>query len=491
MAPNDHDLASLVMELFDINAFKFGDFKMKVGVNSPVYFDLRVIVSYPPLMDKITNLLVDFMNEKMIKCDHICGVPYTALPVATLMSIKQNLPMLVRRKEVKNYGTKKIIEGLYKAGDKCVIIEDVVTSGSSVLETVRDLRNEGIEVTDVIVVVDREQGGAKNIHEESVRMHSLLTLSYLLDTLKKGKRVTENTVIAVAKYIEGCQIRSDGSFVKGNPNIVNELHRTKMTYESRADLAKCIIAKKLFNLMATKKTNLCLAVDLTNSNDVLEVTDACGPYICLLKTHVDMITDFNEFFVKSLIDLSRKHNFLIMEDRKFADIGNTVAFQYTSGTFKISSWADLVTMHSIPGQGIIQGLKSKLTGNADRGVFVVAEMSSHGNLIDEKYKNATIKLATEGADADFIAGIVCQNPLFRNPEFIQLTPGVKIYDTGDNFGQQYQTPEYVIKKNGADIAVVGRGILEARCVEKAACRYRDVLWQSYCERIGVDDGDQL
>lgn len=80
MSPKKHGLTSLAIELFEINAFKFGDFKMKVGINSPVYFDLRVIVSYPQLMNKLTNLLIDFM--KFIKCDHICGVPYTALPIA-------------------------------------------------------------------------------------------------------------------------------------------------------------------------------------------------------------------------------------------------------------------------------------------------------------------------------------------------------------------------------------------------------------------------
>lgn len=166
---------------------------------------------------------MEYIKQKKLTCDHVCGVPYTALPIATLISIKNSKPMLVRRKEAKDYGTRKMIEGKYNAGDNCLIIEDVVTSGSSILDTVKDLRAEGIAVTDAVVVVDREQGGAANIAENSVRMHSLFTLSYLLNVLQEAGKVEEATVQSVAKYIAGCQIRSDGTFMSDQPKIGNLL----------------------------------------------------------------------------------------------------------------------------------------------------------------------------------------------------------------------------------------------------------------------------
>lgn len=265
------------------------------------------------------------------------------------------------------------------------------------------------------------------------------------------------------------------------------MQRTKLTYESRANLAKSVVAKRLFNLIASKQTNLCLAADLTHADEILDVADKCGPYICLLKTHVDIVEDFSDKFIADLQALAQRHNFLLMEDRKFADIGNTVSLQYGKGIYKISSWADLVTAHTLPGRSILQGLKAGLgEGGAgkERGVFLLAEMSASGNLIDAKYKENSNKIATEGADVDFVAGVVCQSSdAFAFPGLLQLTPGVKIDEGVDQLGQQYQSPEHVVKERGADIGVVGRGILKASSPKQAAQTYRDRLWAAYQDRV--------
>lgn len=395
--------------------------------------------------------------------------------------------MLIRRKEAKAYGTKKLIEGKFGAGETCLIIEDVVTSGSSIIETVNDLRTEGLAVKDAIVVVNREQGGVKNTEAKGVKMHSLFTLSYLLNVLLKHQKIEESTVKAVAKYISACQISPTGSFLNTAAKIVNDLSRTKMSYGARAGLAKNEVAKSLFETMNLKKSNLCLAVDLTKCEKILNLVERVGPFICLLKTHIDIIEDFSQEFVDSLKSLAQKHNFLLMEDRKFADIGNTVSLQYSSGLYKISEWADLVTVHSLPGQGILKGLKSSLSDGVskNRGCFLLAEFSCDGNLISSQYSAQTMKMAT---DTDFVAGIVAQNKeIVTSPGLIQLTPGCKIEEGVDNLGQKYNSPEFVVKEKGADIAVVGRGILNAKNPEESAQTYRDRLWAAYTERIASSD----
>lgn len=176
-------------------------------------------------------MIAAHIKEHQLTAKHICGVPYTALPLATLVSVQQGTPMLVRRKEAKVYGTKKLIEGLYNAGDTCLIVEDVVTSGSSVLDTVRDLQREGIVVTDAVVVVDREQGGAANIAKRHVQVHSLFTLSFLLNTLHEAGKIQRNIVEAVAKYIAAFQIKGDGSFVNPQNNVAGE-YKCRKKYRS-------------------------------------------------------------------------------------------------------------------------------------------------------------------------------------------------------------------------------------------------------------------
>lgn len=384
-------------------------------------------------------------------------------------------PMLIRRKEAKNYGTKKLIEGKFQVDENCLIIEDVVTTGLSILETTADLRMEGLVVEDAIVVVDREQGGPGNLKNGGLTMHSLYTLSYLLETLRDAGKLEASMVTSVGDYIAKHQT-TKLSIEPTKPA------RVTMTFAERAKVAECEVSRALLKIIDLKKTNLCLAADLSKSEDILNVIESVGPYICLLKTHVDIIEDFSENFIKNLQGLAEKHNFLIMEDRKFADIGNTVSLQYEKGVYRISSWADLVTVHSLPGEGILKGLKAGKPDGAARGVFLLAEMSSEGNLITSDYKTKTMKMCKE--HSDFVAGVVGQSlDLVEDAGLIQLTPGVKLEEGSDHLGQQYNTPEYVMKEKGADIAVVGRGIISAKNPAEMAKTYRDRLWDAYLARI--------
>ncbi|VVD04464.1 unnamed protein product [Leptidea sinapis] len=427
-------------------------------------------IFYSQLQELISVLLYDFAIKES-KCQHVCGVPYTALPIATLLSVKAKKSMLMRRKEAKSYGTKKVIEGHYCVGDSCLIIEDVITSGSSVMETVNDLRKEGLKADEAIIILDREQGGKQNLENNNVSVKSLFTMSDLIGILVESKKVTEQMGIDVKNYLNNVQA----------PKSVSLNERILLPYEKRAELTSNPIAKKLFNIMAVKKTNLCISVDLTSSIKILDLIEQIGDHICLVKTHIDIIEDFCDNFITSLTNMAKKFNFLILEDRKFADIGNTIALQYEKGLYKINEWADCVTCHSLPGEGILKAFSSSNEGT-NKGIFLLAEMSSEGNLITPEYTQATVKMAEKYSK--LITGLVCQKKeTFNNPEWIQLTPGVQLESSKDSLGQVYNTPEKVILENGADCVVVGRGIVFAKNPAAEAIVYKDTLWRCYMKRI--------
>jgi len=192
-------MQSLILDLHEIQAVKFGNFTLKSGIQSPIYIDLRVIISYPHILKQIADML--WKKVENLSFDLLCGVPYTALPIATAISIAHEIPMVMRRKESKDYGTKKIIEGVFQPGQTCLIVEDVITSGASIVETLEPLHKEGLKISDAVVVLNREQGGEKRLAEKGVRLHSLLTISDLVATLQQAEKITTATAQSVREFL--------------------------------------------------------------------------------------------------------------------------------------------------------------------------------------------------------------------------------------------------------------------------------------------------
>ena len=195
---------NIALELFELGAFKVGDFLLKSGLRSPFYIDLRLTISNPRLLVFIAEAL--HTAAKGISYDLLCGVPYTALPFATAISIAHNLPMVLKRREKKAHGTGKMVEGIFRKGQRCLIVEDVVTSGTSILETSAELAQEGLIVQDAVVVLDREQGGRKILAEKGIQLHSVCTISSIVNTLMEKKKIDATTGSSAFGFIQSNQL---------------------------------------------------------------------------------------------------------------------------------------------------------------------------------------------------------------------------------------------------------------------------------------------
>lgn len=191
--------ASLTASLYKIGAIQFGEFTLKSGQTSSIYINLRKIISYPDILQTVADLMWQALS--LTKFDLVCGVPYTALPIATCLSLNHNIPMVMRRKEKKDYGTKQLIEGEFKPGLSCLIVEDVITTGGSIIETATDLQQAGIIIKDVVVLIDREQGGRQNL-EKQFTVHSVLNISSVLQTLLAADYVDQNEKVIIEKFIK-------------------------------------------------------------------------------------------------------------------------------------------------------------------------------------------------------------------------------------------------------------------------------------------------
>ena len=185
--------------LFDAGCIKFGSFTLKSGLQSPIYIDLRQIISYPKLLEQIGSAYLPLLQD--LKFDRIAGLPYAAIPIATVISLQGNYPMIYPRKEVKSYGTKAEIEGEYHAGETVVIIDDLATTGGSKFEAIEKLTGAGLVVTDVVVLVDRQSGAKESLEQAGFHLHAVLTITQLLDYWEQTGKVEKDKIEETRKFL--------------------------------------------------------------------------------------------------------------------------------------------------------------------------------------------------------------------------------------------------------------------------------------------------
>ncbi|MBU0510501.1 MAG: orotate phosphoribosyltransferase, partial [Chloroflexi bacterium] len=189
----------LADSLLDAGCIQFGRFTLKSGIESPIYIDLRRLAGFPQLLSEVALAYVPILRN--LHFDRLAALPYAAMPIATAISLYGGWPMIYPRKEAKSYGTKAAIEGVFEPGERVVVIDDLITTGGSKFEGIEKLTAAGLEVEDVLVLIDRQSGGADVLAERGYRLHAVLTLPQLLDYYAQTGKVETKKIIEVREFL--------------------------------------------------------------------------------------------------------------------------------------------------------------------------------------------------------------------------------------------------------------------------------------------------
>ena len=169
----------LADDLLSSGCVQFGDFKLKSGLRSPIYFDLRRLISHPDLLRRVAQTYCFLLNE--LSFDRMAALPYAALPIVTAIGLINKRPMIYPRKEAKSHGTQATIEGEYSSGEAAVVIDDLATTGASKFEAIERLEAVGLQVRDVVVLIDRQSGASEELSDRNVKMHAVFNLDELIE----------------------------------------------------------------------------------------------------------------------------------------------------------------------------------------------------------------------------------------------------------------------------------------------------------------------
>jgi len=187
-----------------IGALQFGAFKLTSGKISPYYIDLRIVPSFPDAFQRICNFYVDFMKHEIdvMNFERIAGIPVAGVPFASLVAYNLKKPFLYIRKGVRLHGRQRRIEGILAPGDRVLIIDDLITTGLSLKKAAKAITAEGGVVTDSVVLLDREEGGKEKLEKSGIRLHALLNISEIANSLYEIGAIDKEQLKTILKQIK-------------------------------------------------------------------------------------------------------------------------------------------------------------------------------------------------------------------------------------------------------------------------------------------------
>jgi uridine monophosphate synthetase len=192
-------LAALADRLLEAGCVKFGGFTLKSGLQSPIYLDLRQLISSPSLLGEVAAAYDELMSG--LEFDRLAALPYAALPIGAAISLHGGRPMIYPRREAKGYGTGVEIEGLFVPGETVVVVDDLATTGGSKFEAIEKLGAAGLRVRDVVVLIDRGSGAREALEGAGYRLHAVMTLAQILDYWEDAGRVSPENIAATRTFL--------------------------------------------------------------------------------------------------------------------------------------------------------------------------------------------------------------------------------------------------------------------------------------------------
>ena len=196
LSESDSFLADALLE---VGCVQFGDFKLKSGTRSRIYFDLRRLTGYPELLSRVASAYLPLLAD--LRFDRLAAVPYAGLPIATAVCLQSRHPLIYPRKEIKRYGTGAAVEGGFEPGETVVLLDDLATTAESKFEAIERLTQVGLAVRDVVVLIDRESGAREALARARYQLHAVFTLSQLLDHWERTGTVDVDDLAKVRELL--------------------------------------------------------------------------------------------------------------------------------------------------------------------------------------------------------------------------------------------------------------------------------------------------
>jgi uridine monophosphate synthetase len=197
---------TFALALLDIGAVKFGSFRLKLHEKnpdaplSPIYIDLRLLRSFPDVMDSAILVYKELITGLNYDC--FADVPTAATPIVAILSHEMRIPMISPRVAEKTHGIGRMIDGTYKKGQVALLVDDLITKADSKLDAISALKENGIRVNDVVVLVDREQGGTEELTRLGYQSHSAFRLKELLSLYLEAGRITKDEFERTVTYLQ-------------------------------------------------------------------------------------------------------------------------------------------------------------------------------------------------------------------------------------------------------------------------------------------------